>query len=231
MVVSHYLRWASIRLGAKPLKLTISLVSMFVFGIISIEVWHTQMPVWAFVLALIIGRLIVDHYVCGNWSVDCSVRICDPHRHDSGYYESANWLEVRLTQPFDNLPFWLAFFSVITELIIGYALPGRPVAMMMFKTWGYIVSLHAFVVEIATWLLDAFIDDGPSSHFLLWLQAGPLHEDSAQVHVLVSDRGDGCSWYRSARRSGLDVHKHHVCVVLRFYCKADGKSVQWYVFA
>ena len=28
--------------------------------------------------------------------------------------------------------------NVITELIIGYLLPGRPVAMMMFKTWGYI---------------------------------------------------------------------------------------------
>ncbi|KAF5362813.1 hypothetical protein D9757_013666 [Collybiopsis confluens] len=28
--------------------------------------------------------------------------------------------------------------NVITELVIGYALPGRPVAMMMFKTWGYI---------------------------------------------------------------------------------------------
>lgn len=28
--------------------------------------------------------------------------------------------------------------NVITELIIGYGLPGRPVAMMMFKTWGYI---------------------------------------------------------------------------------------------
>lgn len=27
--------------------------------------------------------------------------------------------------------------NVITELIIGYALPGRPIAMMMFKTWGY----------------------------------------------------------------------------------------------
>lgn len=31
-----------------------------------------------------------------------------------------------------------AFSSVISELIIGYALPGRPVAMMLFKTWGYI---------------------------------------------------------------------------------------------
>ena len=26
--------------------------------------------------------------------------------------------------------------NVITELIIGYALPGRPIAMMLFKTWG-----------------------------------------------------------------------------------------------
>jgi len=31
--------------------------------------------------------------------------------------------------------------SVITELIIGYAYPGRPIAMMMFKTWGYVVHL------------------------------------------------------------------------------------------
>ena len=29
-------------------------VSMFVFGIISIEVWATEFPVWAFVLALLI---------------------------------------------------------------------------------------------------------------------------------------------------------------------------------
>ena len=28
--------------------------------------------------------------------------------------------------------------NVITELVIGYALPGKPIAMMMFKTWGYI---------------------------------------------------------------------------------------------
>ena len=27
---------------------------MFIFGVVSIEVWDTQMPVWALVLALII---------------------------------------------------------------------------------------------------------------------------------------------------------------------------------
>jgi len=33
--------------------------------------------------------------------------------------------------------------NVITELIIGYMLPGRPIAMMMFKTWGYISMYQA----------------------------------------------------------------------------------------
>jgi hypothetical protein len=33
-------------------------VSMFVFGVIAIEVWNTQFPVWAFVLSLIICALI-----------------------------------------------------------------------------------------------------------------------------------------------------------------------------
>lgn len=32
--------------------------------------------------------------------------------------------------------------NVITELIVGYALPGRPVAMMMFKTWGFIAMVQ-----------------------------------------------------------------------------------------
>ena len=30
---------------------------MFGFGIASIKVWPTQVPVWAFVLALILGKL------------------------------------------------------------------------------------------------------------------------------------------------------------------------------
>ncbi|KAJ7644816.1 OPT oligopeptide transporter [Roridomyces roridus] len=33
--------------------------------------------------------------------------------------------------------------NVITELVVGYGLPGRPVAMMMFKTWGYITMAQA----------------------------------------------------------------------------------------
>ena len=33
--------------------------------------------------------------------------------------------------------------NVITELVIGYMLPGKPIAMMMFKTWGYITMTQA----------------------------------------------------------------------------------------
>ncbi|KAL4247172.1 oligopeptide OPT transporter family protein [Abortiporus biennis] len=55
---------------------------MFVFGIVSIECWDTQFPVWAFVLALVIGFL--------------------------------------------------------------YTIPiGKPIAMMLFKTWGYITMVQA----------------------------------------------------------------------------------------
>jgi OPT family oligopeptide transporter len=33
--------------------------------------------------------------------------------------------------------------NVITELIIGYALPGHPIAVMLFKIWGHITMTHA----------------------------------------------------------------------------------------
>ena len=33
--------------------------------------------------------------------------------------------------------------NAITELIIGYAPPGHPIAMMLFKTWGYVTMMQA----------------------------------------------------------------------------------------
>jgi OPT family oligopeptide transporter len=36
--------------------------------------------------------------------------------------------------------------NVVTELIIGYVLPGRPIAMMLFKTWGNITMVQAVMV-------------------------------------------------------------------------------------
>ncbi|KAH9487322.1 Sexual differentiation process protein isp4 [Psilocybe cubensis] len=83
-------------------------LSMFTLGIISIEVWPTEMPVWAFVLALLISFTYV--------------------------------IPIGMIQAITNQQVGL---NVITELIIGYALPGRPIAMMMFKTWGYITMAQA----------------------------------------------------------------------------------------
>ncbi|KAH7915948.1 OPT oligopeptide transporter [Hygrophoropsis aurantiaca] len=33
--------------------------------------------------------------------------------------------------------------NVLTEMVVGYALPGRPLATMMFKTWGFITMAQA----------------------------------------------------------------------------------------
>lgn len=83
-------------------------LSMFVFGVLAIELWPTNMPVWAFVLALIIAYVYI--------------------------------IPIGMIQAITNQQIGL---NVITELIIGYALPGRPIAMMMFKTWGYITMVQA----------------------------------------------------------------------------------------
>ncbi|KAG6331009.1 hypothetical protein ID866_8080 [Astraeus odoratus] len=83
-------------------------VSMFTIGIITIEIWNAELPVWAFCLALVLAFV----------------------------YAVPLGMIVAITNQQIGL-------NVITELIIGYALPGRPIAMMMFKTWGYISMYQA----------------------------------------------------------------------------------------
>uniref|UniRef100_A0A060SX18 ARAD1A01166p n=1 Tax=Blastobotrys adeninivorans TaxID=409370 RepID=A0A060SX18_BLAAD len=46
--------------------------------------------------------------------------------------------------------------NVISELIVGYAVPGKPVAMMMFKTFGYITNIQAV----------SFLQDMKLGHYL-----------------------------------------------------------------
>ncbi|KAJ8595082.1 OPT oligopeptide transporter [Rhizopogon salebrosus TDB-379] len=83
-------------------------VVMFVFGIIVIEVWPTQFPVWGFVLALLIAFFYI--------------------------------IPIGMIQAITNQQVGL---NVVTELVVGYAIPGRPLAMMLFKTWGYITMAQA----------------------------------------------------------------------------------------
>jgi OPT family oligopeptide transporter len=107
-------------------------LSMFTLGVISIEVWPTEMPVWAFVLALIIAFTYV--------------------------------IPIGMIQAITNQQIGL---NVITELIIGFALPGRPVAMMMFKTWGYITMYQALTFT-SDFKLGHYMKISPRSMF--WSQ-------------------------------------------------------------
>ncbi|KAF4552813.1 putative OPT oligopeptide transporter protein [Elsinoe fawcettii] len=49
-------------------------------------------------------------------------------------------IPIGIIQAFTNIQIGL---NVFTEFIIGYVQPGRPIAMMMFKTFGYIVMTQA----------------------------------------------------------------------------------------
>ncbi|KAF2225366.1 small oligopeptide transporter-like protein [Elsinoe ampelina] len=54
---------------------------------------------------------------------------------------AATWtIPIGIIQAFTNIQLGL---NVFTEFIIGYLQPGRPIAMMMFKTFGYIVMTQA----------------------------------------------------------------------------------------
>jgi hypothetical protein len=57
--------------------------------------------------------------------------------------------------------------NVLTELIVGYALPGRPIAMMMFKAWGY-VSVYQAVGLTADFKLGYYMKIPPRP--LFWAQ-------------------------------------------------------------
>lgn len=100
-------------------------LSMFAFGVIAIEMNDTEMPVWAFCLALLVAFFYT--------------------------------LPIGIIQAVTNQQIGL---NVITELLIGYMLPGKPLAMMLFKVWGYVVC------PFLSRTLDAspddlnFLDDG-----------------------------------------------------------------------
>jgi len=105
---------------------------MFATGVIAIEVWPTKMPVWAFVLALIIAFFYV--------------------------------IPIGMIQAITNQQVGL---NVITELIIGFILPGHPIAMMMFKTWGYITMTQALTFA-SDFKLGHYMKIAPRSMF--WSQ-------------------------------------------------------------
>ncbi|CAE6398593.1 unnamed protein product [Rhizoctonia solani] len=109
----------------------------FALGIVTIEVWDTKLPVWAFVLSLLISLVYL--------------------------------VPVGMIQAITNQQVGL---NVITELIVGYMLPGKPVAMMIFKTFGYISERLLLLfgnstnVGVAMTQALAFVSDLKLGHYM-----------------------------------------------------------------
>jgi hypothetical protein len=96
-----------LRLGWHDL-IFVRVVVVFAISAVTVEVWPTEVPIWALLTALSISAFYI--------------------------------VPAGMIQAITNQQIGL---NVITELVVGYALPGRPVAMMIFKTFGYIVR-HLF---------------------------------------------------------------------------------------
>ncbi|PWN23512.1 OPT oligopeptide transporter [Microstroma glucosiphilum] len=96
-------------------------VVSIVFSIISIEVWDTQMPVWALFIGLLLGAIYT--------------------------------LPIGMIYAVSNIEVGL---NVLSEFIIGYARPGKPICMMLFKTYSYI-SMYQGV---------SFLQDQKFAHYM-----------------------------------------------------------------
>lgn len=90
-------------------------VISFVLGAVTIEVYDTKMPFWAYILSLVIPLIFV--------------------------------LPIGILLAITNQQVTL---NVLAELIAGYVIPGRPIAVMIFKAYGYSVVRQA--VEFSGYL-------------------------------------------------------------------------------
>ena len=89
---------------------------------------------------------------------------------------------------------WLVGNNVIAELIVGYLLPGRPIAVMLFKTWA-VVSLGQTLDFIGYFKLGHYMKIPPRPMFLCQVVAS-IVAATAQFAVqawLFSNVEDICS--------------------------------------
>ena len=153
--------WYGIVFGTSPrllawiflLNFVTITVSMFTFAVISLEVWDTKFPIYAFVVALLIGRSS-PFILLSKFMISIAFIYSIP---------------IGMIQAITNQQVGL---NVITELIIGYWMPGKPLAMMLFKTFGYITMAQALT----------FASDMKLGHYM---KVPPRPMFSAQVVATV----------------------------------------------
>lgn len=75
----------------------------FIFAVIAIEIFPTELPVWALLVALLLSLVFT--------------------------------IPIGIIRAITNQ---MIALNVLAEFLVGYMLPGRPVAMMLFKTFGFI---------------------------------------------------------------------------------------------
>ncbi|KAH9853046.1 OPT oligopeptide transporter [Lenzites betulinus] len=102
----------------------------FVFGVVAIEIYPTQFPIWALLLSLVLGFAFV--------------------------------VPVGITRAITNQ---LPAINVLAELVGGYALPGRPVGVMIFKTYTY-VSMYQSMFFLSDLKIGHYMKIPPRVMFL-----------------------------------------------------------------
>ncbi|KAL0321580.1 UNVERIFIED_CONTAM: Oligopeptide transporter 6 [Sesamum calycinum] len=121
---------------------------------------YKQVPTWWF-LAILVVNIAVILFACAKYESSlqlpwwgcfaclCScIRLHPSHWHHRCYYKPG--------------------LNVITEYIIGYAYPGRPVANMCFKVYGYISMVQALTF-IADFKLGHYMKIPPRAMFTVQL--------------------------------------------------------------
>ena len=114
-----------------------------------------------------------------------------------------------------------ASINAILELIIGYALPGRPIAMMMFKSWG-LATMSQALSFTADMKLGHYMKIPPRSMFLCQI-VGTVVGNTVQLGVqewMVSHIDDLCSPNQKDNFTcpGTHVFGTASIIVSHYYC-------------
>ncbi|KAJ3576811.1 hypothetical protein NP233_g147 [Leucocoprinus birnbaumii] len=181
-------------------------VVTFVFACICIRLWPTGMTVWALLIAL----LICEYLPCiapEHYSYNGGDTLASPSSSAVVYV-----IPIGMIQAVTNRQVGL---NVITELIVGYMMPGKPNAMMIFKTYGYITMSQAMQFT-ADFKLGHYMKIPPKSMF--WSQVvATIIAGTVQLGVqawMFANITDLCQSYQRDNFTCASTHVFGVASVI-----------------
>ncbi|KUI68534.1 Sexual differentiation process protein isp4 [Cytospora mali] len=123
---------------------------------------YKPLPWWWF-MCILVPSLALTFVTCYVWETDMTwwsvIIAC---------LISAVWIiPIGMVQAVTNIAIGL---NVFTEFLVGYMLPGRPTAMMMFKTYGYI-ALYQGLEFVTDMKLGHYLKVPPRAMFMCQLVA------------------------------------------------------------